>query len=110
MAELLKPAGYTSCYIGKWHLGTDDWYPTKQGFDVNHGGCDYGQPPSYFDPYSQPDHRHAMIRAGIPTLPPRQAGEYLTDREGDDAGQAPGTRRATHGPPEVRGGQDPRSC
>ena len=27
IAEMLKPAGYTSCYIGKWHLGADEWYP-----------------------------------------------------------------------------------
>jgi arylsulfatase A-like enzyme len=52
IAEMLKPAGYTSCHIGKWHLGMDDWYPQKQGFDFNFGGCDYGQPPSYFDPYT----------------------------------------------------------
>ncbi|MHC4326244.1 MAG: sulfatase-like hydrolase/transferase, partial [Planctomycetota bacterium] len=33
IAEALKPAGYTSCHIGKWHLGADDWYPDRQGFD-----------------------------------------------------------------------------
>jgi arylsulfatase A-like enzyme len=85
IAELLKPAGYTTCHIGKWHLGADEWYPQQQGFDFNYGGCDYGQPPSYFDPYSQPDHRHEMIRAGIPNLPSRKPGEYLTDREADEA-------------------------
>jgi arylsulfatase A len=79
IAEALKPAGYTSCHIGKWHLGADDWYPDKQGFDFNIGGCDFGQPPSYFDPYS-------LNRQGqIPTLSPRQEGEYLTDREADEA-------------------------
>jgi len=26
IAEALKPAGYTSCHIGKWHLGADDWF------------------------------------------------------------------------------------
>jgi len=46
IAEALKPAGYVSCYIGKWHLGDDAWYPPKQGYDFNFGGCDYGQPPS----------------------------------------------------------------
>ena len=40
IAELLKPAGYVSCHIGKWHLGADDWYPQKQGYDFNYGGCD----------------------------------------------------------------------
>jgi arylsulfatase A-like enzyme len=79
IAEALRPAGYTSCHIGKWHLGADDWYPDKQGFDYNIGGCDYGQPPSYFDPYFRKG------QGEIPTLPARKAGEYLTDREADEA-------------------------
>ena len=79
IAEALKGASYVSCHIGKWHLGPDAWYPDKQGFDHNIGGCDYGQPPSYFDPYKNP-------RQGqIPTIKPRREGEYLTDREGDEA-------------------------
>ena len=79
IAEALKPAGYTSCHIGKWHLGADDWYPDRQGFDFNIGGCDFGQPPSYFDPYSRNG------QGQIPTLSPRRDGEYLTDREADEA-------------------------
>jgi arylsulfatase A-like enzyme len=79
IAEALKPAGYTSCHIGKWHLGTDDWYPDRQGFDFNIGGCDFGQPPNYFDPYFRKG------QGSIPTLEPRRKGEYLTDREADEA-------------------------
>jgi arylsulfatase A-like enzyme len=79
IAELLKRAGYLSAHVGKWHLGTDDWYPETQGFDVNIGGSDYGQPPSYFDPYFRKG------QGDIPTLKPRKAGEYLTDREADEA-------------------------
>nr|MCS5607008.1 sulfatase [Alphaproteobacteria bacterium] len=85
IAELLKPSGYVSCHIGKWHLGADDWYPQKQGYDFNYGGCDYGQPPNYFDPFNKPKHRHAMIRAGIPHLPGRKKGQYLSDREAEEA-------------------------
>jgi arylsulfatase A len=84
-AEILNKAGYETCYIGKWHLGTDPWYPEKQGFDENFGGCDYGQPPSYFDPFNQPKGRHASLRAGIYNLPSRKKGEYLSDREADEA-------------------------
>jgi arylsulfatase A len=79
IAEALKSAGYTSCHIGKWHLGADEWYPDKQGFDFNIGGCDFGQPPSYFDPYSRKG------QGPIPTLEPRRTDEYLTDRESDEA-------------------------
>lgn len=81
IAEALKKSGYKTAHIGKWHLGDDDWYPTQQGYDVNRGGCDYGQPPSYFDPFAQPKHRHPMIRQGIPHLEGRKKGQYLTDRE-----------------------------
>jgi arylsulfatase A len=79
IAEALRPAGYTSCHIGKWHLGPDEWYPETQGFHINIGGCDFGHPPSYFDPYHNDD------QGSIPTLKARRKGEYLTDREADEA-------------------------
>ena len=85
IAETLGEAqGYRSAYIGKWHLGDPDWYPTKQGFNENRGGCDYGQPPSYFDPYNQPKGKHESIRAGIHKLPGKKPGEFLTHREADE--------------------------
>ncbi len=85
IAEALQPAGYRSGYVGKWHLGDEAWYPEARGYDLNRGGCDYGQPPSYFDPFNNPNHRHESIRAGIHNLPGRNAGEYLTHREADEA-------------------------
>lgn len=81
IAEMLKPLGYTSAYIGKWHLGGAGHLPVDQGFDENYGGWDYGQPPSYFDPYVD----MPRLPMGIPTLTPRDPGEYLTDREADEA-------------------------
>ncbi|MEW6745777.1 MAG: sulfatase [Planctomycetota bacterium] len=78
IAEVLRLHGYTTAHIGKWHLGPDDWYPEHQGFTINIGGCDYGQPPSYFDPY-------VGRQGSIPNLTPRREGEYLTDREADEA-------------------------
>lgn len=37
--QLLKPAGYASALIGKWHLGhvAPSWPPTKHGFDLFFG-------------------------------------------------------------------------
>ena len=81
IAELLKPLGYVSAFIGKWHLGGRGHLPEDQGFDSNYGGWDYGQPPSYFDPYV----KTPRLPMGIPTLAPRKTGEYLTDREADEA-------------------------
>ena len=70
IAEAIKPRGYTSVSIGKWHLGNEaQGYPDAHGFDVNVAGYERGQPPSYFAPYR------------IPTLKEGPAGEYLTDRE-----------------------------
>jgi len=69
IAEALKPLGYATAQIGKWHLGGPEFYPTKQGFDMSLGGTDKGSPPSYFSPYK------------IATLPDGPDGEFLTDRE-----------------------------
>lgn len=82
IAEVAKQQNYKTCFIGKWHLGGKGFLPTDQGFDFNHGGWDYGQPPSYFDPYT-----NKRLDMGIPTLQPREPGEYLTDREADMAVQ-----------------------
>jgi arylsulfatase A-like enzyme len=79
IAEVLRSAGYRTAHVGKWHLGLDDWYPEHQGYDLNRGGCDLGHPPSYFDPYENEP------QGPIPTLAPRREGEYLTDREADEA-------------------------
>lgn len=80
IAEVLKPAGYTTCHIGKWHLGYEPWFPDKQGFDINIGGGEIGQPPTYFDPYYLNEQRPS-----IPAFSIRNEGEYLTDRESDEA-------------------------
>ncbi|MBN1571611.1 MAG: sulfatase [Deltaproteobacteria bacterium] len=69
IAELMRDAGYATFFTGKWRLGDEDYYPDRQGFDVNLGGLKWGQPPSgYFSSYK------------IETLPDGPKGEYLTDR------------------------------
>ncbi len=73
IAEALRAAGYATASIGKWHLGGSEFYPDRQGVDVNLAGCDRGQPPSYFSPY------------GIPTLSDGPKGEFLSDRLTDEA-------------------------
>lgn len=50
LTEALKDAGYTTCHAGKWHLNDD---PTTQGFDLNIGGCEAGNPGSYYPPYKR---------------------------------------------------------
>lgn len=85
IAERLRAAGYRTGFFGKWHIaGTDvgprgegaaKYYPVNQGFDVNIGGCIYGGPPTFFDPYR------------IHNLKNRREGEYLPDRLADEVCQ-----------------------
>ncbi len=80
IAEALKLNGYSTMISGKWHLGADSKYwPENQGFDLNKGGCGLGSPNrrngsnGYFSPY------------GNPRLEDGPEGEYLTDRQTDEA-------------------------
>ncbi len=84
IAERLGSAGYATGFIGKWHLshrpGKDDdgpfeprLRPEHQGFDLNIGGCRFGGPPSYFEPYK------------IPNITPRKEGDYLPERLADES-------------------------
>ena len=73
LAEALRPLGYVSANIGKWHLGVEPFHPESQGFDLNIAGTRRGAPPSYFSPYRNP------------TLVDGPDGEYLTDRLAEEA-------------------------
>ncbi len=80
LAELLKKNGYRTMISGKWHLGeTPEFWPENQGFDINKGGFSKGSPVKnntsngFFSPY------------GNPRLPDGPEGEYLTDRQTDEA-------------------------
>lgn len=81
LAELLKPAGYASICVGKWHLGDQfESLPIQQGFD------------EYFGiPYSDDQTAGTEpVRAGWPELPLMQNNnvidapvdrDYCTQRE-----------------------------
>ena len=68
IARALKPLGYASASMGKWHLGGPPYYPDKHGFDLNVAGTERGQPQSYFGPFD------------LPNLQGGSKDEYLTDR------------------------------
>ena len=77
IAEALKSGGYQTFFAGKWHLGpTEQFWPTKQGFDVNIGGFSRGGPyggKKYFSPY------------GNPRMTDGPDGEHLPDRLASEA-------------------------
>ena len=69
IAEILHNARYQTFFAGKWHLGGAGFLPTDQGFDVNHGGGHWGQPPTgYFAPW-----KNAYLQD-------HHEGEYITER------------------------------
>lgn len=74
LAEAFKEGGYRTAHIGKWHLGGAGASPTDQGFDLNRGGGENGQPRSYFYPYKN-----------IENLAPGPEGEYLTSRLAEES-------------------------
>ena len=74
LAEAFREAGYATCFAGKWHLGpTPEFWPTKQGFEVNLGGHRGGMPRSFFSPYQNP------------RLPDGPRGEHLPERLAGDS-------------------------
>ena len=73
LAEALREEGYATFFAGKWHLGSDNFLPQDQGFDINKGGHHKGSPPGgYYTPYKNPQ------------LEDGPDGEYLTDRLTDE--------------------------
>ena len=69
IGEILQSNGYSTMYSGKWHLGSQGFYPENQGFDINKGGFEKGSPMGgYYSPYKNP------------RLSDGPEDEYLTDR------------------------------
>ena len=71
IAEQLSEAGYSTAFMGKWHLGAPgETGPRQQGFDVNVGGTHSGHP-SWEGAYFQPNNN--------PEIDDAREGEYMTD-------------------------------
>ncbi|MFP4029167.1 MAG: sulfatase [Candidatus Brocadiia bacterium] len=74
LAATLNEAGYATWHLGKWHLGKEDYYPDKHGFEENIGGCEWGLPTNgYFSPWNNP------------TMENAEEGKYLPDHLTDEA-------------------------
>lgn len=77
MAERLKPAGYTTSFVGKWHLGgASEHHPEQRGFDHSAAASGRGNPgrDGYFAPYNDfigldaPEGEHLPERLTSETL------------------------------------------
>ena len=74
LANVFKDSGYRTFFAGKWHLGSEGFLPSEQGFDFNLGGHHRGSPPGgYYSPYENP------------YLSDGPEGEYLPDRLTNEA-------------------------
>lgn len=72
MASAFSDGGYSTFFVGKWHLG-DEVTPLDYGFDINIGGWASGSPKGgYFAPYKNP------------ALSDGESGENLTMRLSDE--------------------------
>ncbi len=78
VAEVLRQGGYVTAHIGKWHLGTAEYYAQTQGFDYDIGGTLWGAPQTFFYPYGGKGPFRGIRY--VPHLEGGEDGEYLTDR------------------------------
>ncbi len=76
LADALKPLGYRTAFVGKWHLGHDPYHPVMHGYDVQFGVSNFGHPRSYTAPFFG---EHSQAYADVPK------GKYLTEQLTDDA-------------------------
>ncbi len=74
LGNSFKAAGYTTGFMGKWHLGREPYVPENFGFDTVVGGGPFPGPPSFFSPY----HMGHYLSDG-------PKGEHIDDRLGKEA-------------------------
>lgn len=85
-ADALQKAGYTTCHIGKWHIGKDENNPSNRGFDVDIASNEFCCPSTFFYPFSKKSQNEHMNRlAPVPDLEHRKPGDHLTECLSDEA-------------------------
>lgn len=80
VGEAMKDAGYSTAFLGKWHMGLDPYIPENSGFDFVVGGREHPGPPGldgnrkFFPPWDK--------KKTLPENPPSDLhiDDYLGDR------------------------------
>lgn len=87
LAEALTSIGYTTCHIGKWHVGIQPTTkPEAQGFQQVVAANDFCCPGSYFYPYLDKQRSGAARdRSAVPDLDHYDQQTHLTTALGNEA-------------------------
>ncbi|WP_373495364.1 sulfatase [Aquiflexum sp.] len=87
LAEAFKDAGYKTFFAGKWHLGeTEEYWPERQGFDINIGGNDRGAPSTgkkYFSPYDNPKMENGPEGEYLPLRLAQETTSFIDNNKDD---------------------------
>ncbi|PAY20112.1 sulfatase [Rhodopirellula sp. SM50] len=87
MAEAFKQQGYHTMFAGKWHLGpSEEFWPTRQGFDLNFGGYSRGGPyggKRYFSPYGNPRLTDGPDGEHLPIRLAQETANFISDNKTD---------------------------
>ena len=79
IAEALRQEGYVTGIVGKWHLGDEEYFPDRQGFDFVWGVSAFGMVHDYFYPAWTRRHPRARgVNTGLPAE--GSPGEYLPEK------------------------------
>lgn len=78
LAEVLRDAGYTTFFAGKWHLGSKGSWPEDHGFQINKGGWDVGGPRGgFFAPWNNPNLASGPPGESLPIRLGRETAEFI---------------------------------
>jgi arylsulfatase A-like enzyme len=84
IGQAMKNNGYSTFYIGKWHLGGADKAPMGVGFDKSIAAGLAGATSSQFAPYNTSREKAGGKEKPIPDLDNAPKDEYLADRLTDE--------------------------
>ncbi|MEQ8209488.1 MAG: sulfatase [Lacipirellulaceae bacterium] len=100
LAEALRDGGYSTCHIGKWHVGVnEDTVPEAQGFEKVIASNDFCCPGSFHYPYrNKSKSGKALERSAVPDLEGYQSGDHLTYCLGEEAAKYLESRRGNDQP------------
>jgi len=79
IAKTFKENGWNTWHVGKWHLGSEEYFPDKHGFDVSIG--------HFYKRDIKERENYYFAPWNIDSLPPKEGDCYLTDRYGDEAAE-----------------------